>query len=100
LIAVADAELLAGAVAVGVDRGLGHAKLTGDLLGAEMLVDQTQAFPLALCQKVDSGHHALEAHHDPGMLVNDALGVSSTLASVLATVNPRAACICSRPGGA
>ena len=38
LIAIGDAELLAGAVAVGVHRGLGHAKLAGDLLGTEVLV--------------------------------------------------------------
>ena len=63
-----------------------------------MLVDQTQAFPLALCQKIDSGHHALEAHHNPEMLVNDALGVSSTLASVRTSVNRSPACICSRTG--
>jgi hypothetical protein len=31
-VAVLDAELLAGPVAVGVHRGLGHAQLAGDLL--------------------------------------------------------------------
>jgi len=31
-IAVLDAELAAGAVAIGVDRGLGHAEFAGDLL--------------------------------------------------------------------
>jgi hypothetical protein len=32
-VAIVDAEFAAGAVAIGVDRGLGHAKLAGDLLG-------------------------------------------------------------------
>jgi hypothetical protein len=46
-VAVLDAELAPGAVAVGVDRSLGHAEFAGDLLGRQMLVDQTQAFALA-----------------------------------------------------
>ena len=52
-VAVGDAELLAGAVAVGVDRGLRHAQLAGDLLGAEVLVDEAQAFALPLREQVD-----------------------------------------------
>jgi hypothetical protein len=45
-VAILDAELAAGAVAVGVDRGFRHAELTGDLLGRQMLIDQPQAFAL------------------------------------------------------
>ena len=45
-IAVVDAELAPRAVAVGVHRGLGHAELTGDLLGRQMLVHEPQAFAL------------------------------------------------------
>jgi len=48
-----DAELAAGPVAVGVDRGLRHAELAGDLLGAEMLVDEAQAFAFALGKQLD-----------------------------------------------
>jgi hypothetical protein len=46
------AELSPGAVAVGVHRRLRHAQLTRDLLGAEMLVDQAQAFALALGEQL------------------------------------------------
>ncbi len=45
-IAVLDAQLAPRAVTVGVDRGFRHAQLAGDLLGREVLVDQTQALPL------------------------------------------------------
>ena len=91
LIAVADAKFPARAIAIGIDGSLRHPKFTRDLLGAQMLVDQTQAFALALGQKVDSGHHALEAHGGPGMLVNGAFAVSSTLTSrfTVATSGPR-----------
>jgi hypothetical protein len=46
-VAVLDSELASRAVAVGVDRRLGHAKFAGDLLGRQMLIDQAQAFALA-----------------------------------------------------
>jgi hypothetical protein len=46
-IPVLDAELAAGAVAVGVHRGLGHAELAGDLLRRQVLVDEPQALALA-----------------------------------------------------
>ena len=46
-VAVLDAELAARAVAIGVHRCLGHAKLAGDLLGRQVLVDQAQAFALS-----------------------------------------------------
>ena len=46
-IAVLDAELTTGAVAVGVHRSLGHAKFAGDLLRRQMLVYQAQAFAFA-----------------------------------------------------
>ena len=45
-VTILDAELAARAVAVGIHRGLGHAKFAGDLLGREMLIDQPQAFAL------------------------------------------------------
>ena len=53
LVAVVHAELAPRTVAVGVDRGLRHAQLAGDLLGAEMLVDEPQALPFALRQQLD-----------------------------------------------
>jgi hypothetical protein len=40
-IPVADAKLLARAIAIGVDRRLRHPELAGDLLGTEVTVDQT-----------------------------------------------------------
>ncbi|HEY2753689.1 MAG TPA: hypothetical protein VGI62_20250 [Phenylobacterium sp.] len=46
-VAVLDAELSPGAVAIGVHRCLGHAELAGDLLGRQVLVDQPKAFALA-----------------------------------------------------
>jgi len=46
-VAVLDAELAPGAVAVGVHGSLGHAKFAGDLLRGEMLVHQAQAFAFA-----------------------------------------------------
>jgi len=46
-IAVLDAELAAGAVAIGVHRGLGHAEFPGDLLRRQVLVDEAQALALA-----------------------------------------------------
>jgi len=53
LIAVAGAQLAAGAVAIGVDGGLGHAQFAGDLLGAQMPVHQAQAFALSRRQQKD-----------------------------------------------
>ena len=52
-VAVAYAQLSPGAVAIGVDRGLGHAKLPGDLFGTEMTVDKPQAIPLPGSEKPD-----------------------------------------------
>ncbi|HEY3697144.1 MAG TPA: hypothetical protein VGL30_15980 [Phenylobacterium sp.] len=46
-VAILHAELAAGAVAVGVHRGLGHAEFAGDLLRRQMLIHQAQAFALA-----------------------------------------------------
>ena len=57
LIAVAGAQLAPGAVAIGVDRGLGHAQLTGDLFGAEVPIDQPQALAFARRQTFDKIHH-------------------------------------------
>lgn len=64
LIPVAGAQFLAGAVAIGVDRILGHAELAGDLLGAEMPVHQPQAFPLPRGQSIeDIFAHVLRLAH-------------------------------------
>lgn len=53
VIAVGDAELAARTVAIGVDRGLGHPQFAGDLLGAEVAIDEAQAFPLSRRQQFD-----------------------------------------------
>ena len=50
-VAILDAELAASAVAIGVDRRLGHAQFAGDLLRRKMLVDEPQAFALARRKK-------------------------------------------------
>lgn len=64
-IAVLDAELAAGAVAIGVHRGLGHAELSGDLLGRQVLVDEPQAFALARREQPDAVlRHDLALSHD------------------------------------
>jgi len=47
-VAVLNAQLAPRAVAIGVHRGLGHAQFAGDLLRGQMLIDQPQAFALAL----------------------------------------------------
>ena len=52
-VSVADAKLAPRAIAVGVDRGLGHPKFTGDLLGTQVPIDQTQAIALPRGQKLD-----------------------------------------------
>jgi hypothetical protein len=66
LITVVHAELAPGAVAVGVDGGLGHAQLAGDLLGAEVLVDEPQALPFALRQQLDRMSLRLGPNSHPG----------------------------------
>ena len=50
-VAVVYAQLPPGAVAVGVDRRLGHAELPGDLLGGKVLIDKPQAFALTRRKK-------------------------------------------------
>lgn len=52
-VAILDAELAAGAIAVGVHRGLRHPELAGDLLRRQVLVDEAQAFALARGQQPD-----------------------------------------------
>jgi len=52
-VAVVDAKFATGAVAVGVDRRLGHAELAGDFLRAEVLVHESQAFALTLGEQLD-----------------------------------------------
>jgi hypothetical protein len=59
LVAIAHAELAPGAVAVGVHRRLRHAQFAGDLLGAQMLIHQAQAFPFALRQQLDRASHGV-----------------------------------------
>lgn len=51
-VAILDAQLAAGAVAIGIHRGLGHAQFAGDLLGRQVLVDEAQTFALARSQQV------------------------------------------------
>ena len=46
-VAILNAELAPGAVAVGVHRGLGHPEFAGNLLRRQMLIDKPQAFALA-----------------------------------------------------
>ena len=53
-VAVRHAQLAPGAVAVGIDGGLGHAQLPGDLFGAQMAVHEAQAFPLPGRQELDT----------------------------------------------
>ncbi|HEX3365542.1 MAG TPA: hypothetical protein VHS75_10825 [Phenylobacterium sp.] len=43
-VAVLDAQLAARAIAIGIDGSLRHAEFAGDLLGRQVLIDQTQAF--------------------------------------------------------
>jgi hypothetical protein len=59
LVAIIHAELAAGAIAVGVHRGLGELQLAGDLLGAEVLVDQAQAVTLTLREQLDRTGHGV-----------------------------------------
>jgi len=64
-VAVIDAELAPGAVAIGVHRGLRHAQLAGDLLGRQMLVHQAQAFPLSRREQADRADGCVRARgHD------------------------------------
>jgi len=65
-VAILDPQLAPRAVAIGVDRGLGHAELSGDLLGREVLVDQPQAFALTLGEQPHCifGNYAPCAHGD------------------------------------
>jgi hypothetical protein len=66
LIAVGNAQLAPRSVAIGVDRGLGHPQLAGDLLGAEVLVDEPQAFPFALRQQLDRLAQGVGSHRHAG----------------------------------
>ena len=52
-VAVVHAQPLARLVEVGVDGVLGDAELAADLLGAQVLLDQAQAFTLARGQELD-----------------------------------------------
>jgi hypothetical protein len=65
-VAILDAKLAAGAVAIGVHRSLGHAELAGDLLGRQMLVHKPKAFTLARGQKPDRIFgNDVACDHDP-----------------------------------
>ena len=46
--AILDAQFAARAVAIGINRGLRHAQLAGDLFGRQVLVDEAQAVAFAL----------------------------------------------------
>jgi hypothetical protein len=46
-IAILDAQLAPGAVAIGVDGSLRHAEFTSDLLRRQVLIDKPQAFAFA-----------------------------------------------------
>lgn len=50
-VAVLDAQLAAGAVAIGIDRSFRHAEFASDLLGRQVLINQTQAFAFARCEQ-------------------------------------------------
>lgn len=50
-VAILDAQLAPGAVAIGVHRCLGHPELAGDLFGRQVLIDQPQAFTLTRRKK-------------------------------------------------
>ena len=52
-VTVADPQLAARTIAIGVDRGLRHAQLASDLLGAEVPIDQTQTVALPRSQKLN-----------------------------------------------
>lgn len=53
LVAVVHAQPLARLVDVGVDRVLGDAEPAADLLGAEVLLDESKALPLTRRQEPD-----------------------------------------------
>jgi hypothetical protein len=53
LVAVVDAQTLAGLVQMSVDGVLGNAELTADLFGAQVIVNQPQALALARRQQLD-----------------------------------------------
>jgi hypothetical protein len=50
-VAVYDAELAPGAVAIGVHRRFRHAELARNLLRGQVLVDEAQAFTLSRCEQ-------------------------------------------------
>lgn len=64
LIAVGHAQFPPRTVAIGVDRRLRHAQSPGDLLGAQVTVDQPQAFPLPRGEQLDRiVDHSLRRAH-------------------------------------
>lgn len=65
-VAVVHAQLAARPVAVGVDGGLRHAELAGDLLGRQVLIDQPQALPLPGGEQVDRIGGGVQAHSHDG----------------------------------
>jgi hypothetical protein len=52
VVARIDPQALARLVEVGVDGVFGNAQAPGDLLGTQMLINQTQAFPLSRGQNI------------------------------------------------
>jgi hypothetical protein len=59
LVPVVHAELASGAVAIGVHRRLRHPQLSSDLLRAQVLIDEAQAFAFALRQQLDGARHGV-----------------------------------------
>jgi hypothetical protein len=77
-VAIRDAQLAAGAIAIGVDGRLRHAELARDLLRAEVLVHQAQTFALALRQQLDRLRNGVWSHRH-AKPVKGAFRVPSTL---------------------
>jgi hypothetical protein len=65
-IAIVDAELAAGAIAIGVHRSLRHAQFAGDLLRRQMLVHKAQALTLSGRKQADriDGRCRARGHHE------------------------------------
>jgi hypothetical protein len=65
-IAIVDAELAAGAIAIGIHRSLRHAQFAGDLLRRQMLVHKAQALTLSGGKQADriDGRCGACGHHE------------------------------------
>ena len=64
VVPIVGAQFPPRSVAIGVDRGLGHAQFSGDLFGTQMTIDQPQAFTLPRGQAFDGVlSHGLRLAH-------------------------------------